>query len=99
MTAGGDFKSFIVTRPWLTPFFKTVSWEEPVLGLFDSPPGTQDLQEFRRKHNVPVLLPFTLLDPDSHALAVDRGRCKCDGHAFAKRCGEESEETAPRMIA
>ena len=78
---------------------REVSWEEPVLGLFDSPPSTQDLQEFRRKHNVPVLLPFTLLDPDSHALAVDRGRCKCDGHAFAKRCGEESEETAPRMIA
>jgi SAM-dependent methyltransferase len=25
MTAGGDFKSFIVTRPWLTPFFKTIN--------------------------------------------------------------------------
>lgn len=26
---------------------REVSWEEPVLGLFDSPPGTQNLQEFR----------------------------------------------------
>src|SRR5215469_1200983 len=45
---------------------REVSWEEPVLGLFDSPPGTQDLQEFRREHNVAVFLPFTLLDPDDH---------------------------------
>ena len=66
---------------------REVSWEEPVLGLFDSPPGTQNLQEFRREHRVPIFPPFTLLDPDDHALAVDRGRCECDGFGDAQACG------------
>ena len=64
-----------------------VSWKEPVLGLFDSPPGTQDLQEFRREHNITILLPLTLLDPDDHALAVDGGRGECDGLGDAQAGG------------
>ena len=66
---------------------REVSWEEPVLGLFDSPPGTQDLQEFRAQHRIPIFLPFTLLNPDDHAFAVDGGRCECDGFGDTQACG------------
>jgi hypothetical protein len=66
---------------------REVSWEEPVLGFFDSPPGTQDLKQFGRQHRVPIFLPLTLLDPDDHAFAVDGGKCECDGFGDAQACG------------
>ncbi len=58
---------------------REVARKEPVFRLLHSPPGTQDLQELRREHGIPIFFPFTLLDPDDHALAVDGGRSKCDG--------------------
>src|SRR5712664_654766 len=66
---------------------REVTWKEPVLGLLDSPPGTQDLQELRREHHVAIFFPFALLDTDDHALAVDCGRGERDGLGDAQSCG------------
>src|SRR5260370_34487648 len=64
-----------------------VAWKEPVLWLLHSPPSTQDLQEFRREHHIPIFLSFALLHAQDHALAVDRERCERDGLGDAQACG------------
>jgi hypothetical protein len=58
---------------------REVAWEEPLLGPLDSPPTTQDIQELRREHRVPIFSPFPLLDMDDHALAIDRGGSERNG--------------------
>jgi len=51
------------------------------------PPGTQDLQQFGRQHRVAILLSFTLLNTQDHALAVNGGWSECDGLRDAQACG------------
>src|ERR1035438_161810 len=58
------------------------AWKQPVLRSFAAPPVTQRLQESRRKHDVPVLRSFTLLDTNHHALAVDIDRLQMDGFRY-----------------
>src|SRR3977135_978025 len=45
--------------------------EHLALGSGDSPPNPQALEQDRRKHGISILLTFTLLNAQRHALAVD----------------------------
>src|SRR6266705_2716296 len=50
---------------------RNAAWKEPRLGLFYSPPLTQDFQQLRRQHHVAILLTFTLIDANHHPRAVN----------------------------
>jgi hypothetical protein len=54
--------------------------EEPLLGADDSPVARQRLEQSRGEHDIAILLPFALFDPQHHALAVD-------GAATLQMCG------------
>jgi len=56
-----------------------ITWKQPLYGPLRSPPVAQGFQQFRRKHNVAIFLPFALFDPDHHALAVNVTRLQADG--------------------
>src|ERR1700746_2723480 len=45
----------------------------PSLLARGAPPVAQQLEKVGREHNIPILLPFALLDPDDHALTIDIG--------------------------
>src|SRR6516165_5120505 len=66
---------------------RDVAGKQPVLWPLHWPPSTQDLQEFRREHHIPIFLPFALLDPQDHALAIDRGWGERNGLGDAQACG------------
>src|SRR5215831_7855913 len=66
---------------------RDVAWKEPVLWFLHSPPSTQDLQEFRREHYIPISSSFTVLDAQDHALAVDGGWGERDGLGNTQTCG------------
>jgi len=44
--------------------------------LLGFPVSPQHLEQARREHDVAILAPFTLIDPQRHALAVDVGHLK-----------------------
>ncbi len=48
-------------------------------GSFYSPPVAQDVQQLRREHDVAILLPFALFDPDDHPFAINVGDFQSDG--------------------
>src|SRR5271168_4707605 len=45
--------------------------KQPLLRMCGLPVGTQNLQELRRQHHVPILAALALIDPDDHPLAID----------------------------
>jgi hypothetical protein len=47
--------------------------KQPALGPGEPPIAAQNPQELRRQHDVAVLAPLALLDPDHHPTAVDVG--------------------------
>src|ERR1700676_4082362 len=53
--------------------------KQPLSGLGALPVVPEQIEEFWRQHDIAVFPAFALLDPDEHALAVDRGRCEADG--------------------
>ena len=56
-----------------------ITWEEPQLGLLDSPPVPQDFQQLGGEHNVAIFLPLALFDADDHAPAIDGVGFEADG--------------------
>src|SRR5471030_1198554 len=58
-------------------FNRIEPWKEPTavehlaLGSSDSPPNPQSLKQDRLKHRISILLTFTLLNAQRHALAID----------------------------
>ena len=49
----------------------SVAGKQPGGGPAQAPPVSQDLEQLRRKHHVPIALPFTLLDAEHHPPTVD----------------------------
>src|SRR5215472_5827327 len=47
--------------------------EEPRLGLFQTPPVAEDVQQPGGEHDVAIFLPLAEFDADDHALAIDMG--------------------------
>jgi hypothetical protein len=45
----------------------------PSLLARGAPPVAQQLEKVGREHDIPILLPLALLDPDDHALTIDIG--------------------------
>ena len=70
-----------------------IAWEEPLLRPFNTPPTPQGFQQFRRQHHVTILLAFTLIDADDHALAIDVGcfqtHCLRDAQAGSVASGQD----------
>jgi hypothetical protein len=54
------------------------SGKQPTLWACCLVPGTQQLEQMRRKHHVAVFVALALFDPDHHALAVDVGYLQRD---------------------
>src|SRR5580693_1499070 len=54
-----------------SPSAKCAPWKQPAPRSRRPPPGTQQFEQIRRQHYVPVFAAFALLDADHHALAVD----------------------------
>src|SRR5713226_1638547 len=66
---------------------RLITWKEPVLGSFQTPPVTQGYQHLRREHHVTIFLSLALLDSQDHPLAVNDRRCEtdCFGNAESGR--------------
>ena len=52
---------------------RDITWEEPRLGLFQTPPVPEDFQQPGGEHDVAIFLPLAEFDADDHALAIDMG--------------------------
>ena len=57
---------------------RNVAREEPIGGSCHSPPVAQGFQQFRREHDVAILLALALLDTNDHAFAIDIGGLQAD---------------------
>src|SRR5258708_5595575 len=56
-----------------------ISGEQPFSGTGTLPIIPEQGVKFWWKHDIAVFTALTALDPDDHALAVDRGGCEVDG--------------------
>ena len=53
--------------------------KQPLSGMGALPIVPEHIEEFGRQHDIAVFPAFALLNPDDHALAVDRGGFEADG--------------------
>src|SRR5258708_6914849 len=49
-----------------------LAWEQPQAGPRPLPIGTENIEQSRRQHRIPILAALTALDVQQHPLAVDR---------------------------
>src|SRR5450759_266128 len=73
------FVALLLHRGPTNVLARHITGKEPVFRPFHSPPGSQDLQQFRGEHHVAILHSLALLDSQDHALAIDGRGCKGDG--------------------
>ena len=64
-----------------------VTHKEPPLRPHGPVIAAQCFEQFGRKHNVPILLPFALLHAHDHSLAVDITGLEADGFGDAQAGG------------
>jgi hypothetical protein len=56
------------------------------------PVGAQKLQQMGREHDIALLVPLSLFDPDHHAVRVDVGRAQRDDFGDPHACGIGSHD-------
>jgi hypothetical protein len=69
---------------------RVLAGKEPDLRPRRLPPVAQQFEQLRREHHITIPLPLPLLDPESHALAVNVGHLQVRdfGHAQARALGD-----------
>ena len=63
---------------------RNIAWEEPRFGSFHSPPVTQDVQQLRGQHHVPILPALSLIDANHHPRAINVRCGESDGFRDAQ---------------
>jgi hypothetical protein len=64
---------------WRDRLARAVTGKQPLSGTGALPIVPENGQQFGRQHDIAIFVPLSLVNPNDHALAIDRGGLEADG--------------------